>query len=123
MLLIFRRIYQAGQGLQRVISDPEHFFSCHLFNSFICSSKGTLAADETRSTIVMLLRESAAMCICELCGVSGKSKPKISRHMALLSEAERVIDRREGKWVHYCLSPHVPAQAVAIIDTAWKCEH
>jgi len=43
--------------------------------------------------------------------------------MALLSEAERVIDRREGKWVHYCLSPHVPAQAVAIIDTAWKCEH
>lgn len=62
------------------------------------------------------------MCICELCGVTGESQPKISRRMALLSEAERVIDRREGKWVHYCLSPHVPAWAVAIIDTAWQCE-
>lgn len=46
----------------------------------------------------------------------------LSRHMALLREAELVIDRREGKWVHYRLSPHMPAWAVAIIDSAWNCE-
>ncbi|HHC4798760.1 TPA: transcriptional regulator, partial [Klebsiella oxytoca] len=39
-----------------------------------------------------------------------------------LREAELVIDRREGKWVHYRLSPHMPAWAAGIIDTAWNCE-
>lgn len=81
-----------------------------------------LLADETRSTIVMLLRESGEMCICDLCAVTKESQPKISRHMALLREAELVIDRREGKWVYYRLSPHMPAWAAAVIDTAWNCE-
>lgn len=81
-----------------------------------------LLADETRSTIVMLLREIGEMCICDLCAVTQESQPKISRHMALLREAELVIDRREGKWVYYRLSPHMPAWAAAVIDTAWNCE-
>jgi len=81
-----------------------------------------LLADETRSTIVMLLRESGEMCVCDICGVTTESQPKISRHMALLRECGLVIDRREGKWVHYRLSPHMPAWAASIIDTAWNCE-
>ncbi len=81
-----------------------------------------LLADETRSTIVMLLREAGEMCICDLCTVTQESQPKISRHMALLREAELVIDRREGKWVYYRLSPHMPAWAATVIDTAWNCE-
>ena len=81
-----------------------------------------LLADETRSTIVMLLRESGEMCVCDICAATAESQPKISRHMALLREAELVIDRREGKWVHYRLSPHMPAWAAGIIDTAWNCE-
>ncbi|HCL5418810.1 TPA: metalloregulator ArsR/SmtB family transcription factor [Klebsiella pneumoniae] len=75
-----------------------------------------------RSTIVMLLRESGEMCVCDICAATAESQPKISRHMALLREAELVIDRREGKWVHYRLSPHMPAWAAGIIDTAWNCE-
>lgn len=81
-----------------------------------------LLADETRLTIVMLLREAGEMCICDLCAVTQESQPKISRHMALLREAELVIDRREGKWVYYRLSPHMPAWAAAVIDAAWNCE-
>ncbi|MNC08532.1 Transcriptional repressor SdpR [compost metagenome] len=81
-----------------------------------------LLADETRSSIVMLLRESGELCVCDICGATKESQPKISRHMALLREAELVIDRREGKWVHYRLSPHMPAWAAAIIDAAWNCE-
>lgn len=81
-----------------------------------------LLADETRSTIVMLLRESGEMCVCDICAATAESQPKISRHMALLREASLVIDRREGKWVYYRLSPHMPAWAAQIIDTAWNCE-
>lgn len=81
-----------------------------------------LLADETRSTIVMLLRESGEMCVCDICAATEESQPKISRHMALLREARLVIDRREGKWVYYRLSPHMPAWACAVIDSAWNCE-
>lgn len=81
-----------------------------------------LLADETRSTILLLLRESGEMCVCDICGATNESQPKISRHMALLRESELVIDRREGKWVHYRLSPHMPAWAAGIIDIAWNCE-
>ncbi|CAH0141084.1 metalloregulator ArsR/SmtB family transcription factor [Erwinia sp. V90_4] len=81
-----------------------------------------LLADETRSKVVILLRESGELCVCDICAITAESQPKISRHMALLREAELVIDRREGKWVHYRLSPHMPAWAVAIIDSAWNCE-
>ncbi|MDA5544324.1 MULTISPECIES: metalloregulator ArsR/SmtB family transcription factor [Yersinia] len=81
-----------------------------------------LLADETRSTIVMLLRESGEMCVCDICTATTESQPKISRHMALLRESELVVDRREGKWVHYRLSPQMPAWAAIIIDSAWNCE-
>jgi len=81
-----------------------------------------LLADETRSTILLLLRESGEMCVCDICGATNESQPKISRHMALLRESELVIDRREGKWVHYRLSPQMPAWAAGIIDIAWNCE-
>ncbi|MBJ6579597.1 metalloregulator ArsR/SmtB family transcription factor, partial [Enterobacter cloacae] len=40
-----------------------------------------LLADETRSTIVMLLRESGEMCVCDICAATAESQPKISRHM------------------------------------------
>ncbi|WP_336768589.1 metalloregulator ArsR/SmtB family transcription factor [Pantoea endophytica] len=79
-----------------------------------------LLADETRTTIVLLLREAGELCVCDLCTVTQQSQPKISRHIALLRDAELILDRREGKWIHYRLSPHMPAWAASIIDTAWN---
>ncbi|MCW9479940.1 transcriptional regulator, partial [Klebsiella oxytoca] len=32
-----------------------------------------------------------------------------------------VLDRREGKWIHYRLSPHMPAWAAETITTTWQC--
>jgi len=78
-------------------------------------------SDETRLFIVMLLRESGELCVCDICAAMGESQPKISRHMAILREYGLVSDRREGKWVHYRLSPHMPAWAATIIDDTWNC--
>ncbi|ENA0611791.1 metalloregulator ArsR/SmtB family transcription factor [Enterobacter bugandensis] len=78
-------------------------------------------SDETRLSIIMLLREAGELCVCDLCSATAESQPKISRHMALLREAGLVSDRREGKWVYYRLSPHMPAWAAATIDAAWNC--
>ena len=73
-------------------------------------------SDETRLSIVMLLREAGELCVCDLC-----SATKVSRHMALLREAGLAIDRREGKWIYYRLSPNMPAWAATVIDTSWNC--
>ena len=80
-----------------------------------------ILSDETRLAIVMLLRADDELCVCDICALTAESQPKISRHMAILREGGLVLDRREGKWVHYRLSPHMPAWAAEIVDSAWRC--
>lgn len=76
-------------------------------------------SDETRLKIVLLLRASGELCVCELCGTLEESQPKISRHLSMLRESGLLIDRREGKWIHYRLSAHMPARAAAVIEQAY----
>ncbi|WP_114192344.1 metalloregulator ArsR/SmtB family transcription factor [Edaphovirga cremea] len=76
-------------------------------------------SDETRLNIVLLLKGVDELCVCELCDMLSQSQPKISRHLAMLREAGLLLDRRAGKWVHYRLSPHVPAWAATIIEQAY----
>ena len=79
-----------------------------------------ILSDETRFDIVMILRESGELCVCEICAAISESQPKISRHMTILRMAGLVQDRREGKWIHYRLSPHIPAWAAETITTSWQ---
>ncbi|WP_432537487.1 metalloregulator ArsR/SmtB family transcription factor [Pantoea eucalypti] len=79
-------------------------------------------SDETRLNLVLLLREKGELCVCELTLILKKSQPKISRHLALLRDIGMVIDRREGKWIHYRLSPHMPAWAATTIEQAYLCQ-
>lgn len=44
---------------------------------------------------------------------------KISRHLAMLRESGLLLDRKQGKWVHYRLSPQMPAWAAQVIEQAW----
>lgn len=76
-------------------------------------------SDETRLNVILLLRESGELCVCELCNTLNESQPKISRHLAMLRESGLLLDRRAGKWIHYRLSPHIPAWAAAIIEQAY----
>ncbi|MDY4384812.1 metalloregulator ArsR/SmtB family transcription factor [Pectobacterium brasiliense] len=80
-----------------------------------------ILSDETRLSIILLLREAGELCVCDICAATTESQPKISRHMAILRESGLVLDRREGKWIHYRLSPHMPAWAAETINTAWQC--
>ncbi|HFT1535314.1 TPA: metalloregulator ArsR/SmtB family transcription factor [Raoultella ornithinolytica] len=79
-------------------------------------------SDETRLSLVLLLREKGELCVCELSETLRQSQPKISRHLALLRETGLLIDRRDGKWIHYRLSPHMPAWAAAVIEQAYQCQ-
>ncbi|AHG20714.1 hypothetical protein Z042_14670 [Chania multitudinisentens RB-25] len=78
-----------------------------------------ILSDETRLNTVLLLRESGELCVCELCNMLKESQPKISRHLSMLRESDILLDRRAGKWVHYRLSPHIPAWAANVIEQAY----
>lgn len=76
-------------------------------------------ADETRLGIVLLLKARGELCVCDLCTALAQSQPKISRHLAMLRESGLLLDRKQGKWVHYRLSPLMPAWAAQVIEQAW----
>ena len=76
-------------------------------------------SDETRLGIVLLLREMGELCVCDLCTALEQSQPKISRHLAMLRESGLLLDRKQGKWVHYRLSLHIPSWAAQVIEQAW----
>ncbi|MDC6118462.1 metalloregulator ArsR/SmtB family transcription factor [Serratia rubidaea] len=76
-------------------------------------------SDETRLMLVLLLRQTEELCVCELAAILTLSQPKISRHLAMLRASGLLLDRREGKWIYYRLSPHMPAWAAGIIEQAY----
>ena len=78
-----------------------------------------ILAAETRLGIVLLLSELGELCVCDLCTALDQSQPKISRHLAMLRESGLLLDRKQGKWVHYRLSPQMPAWAAQVIEQAW----
>lgn len=79
-------------------------------------------SDETRLMVVLLLREMGELCVCDLCSALDESQPKISRHLAMLRESGLLLDRKQGKWVHYRLSPQIPAWAAQVIEQAWRSQ-
>lgn len=79
-------------------------------------------SDETRLTIILLLKEATELCVCDLCETLELPQPKISRHLAMLRESRILLDRRAGKWIHYRLSHNMPMWAGAIIEQAYQSQ-
>jgi ArsR family transcriptional regulator len=57
-------------------------------------------SDETRLRIMKLL-EQGELCVCDIVGALNLIQPKISFHLGVLKEAGLVLDRKDGKWIHY----------------------
>jgi len=72
-------------------------------------------ADPTRRRILALLADQGELCVCELTVALDLVQPKISRHLATLKEAELVIPRRAGTWMHYRLDSNVPDWVTALL--------
>ena len=72
-------------------------------------------SDPTRLRVLVLLAQEGELCVCELTHALDEIQPKISRHLALLREAEVLLDRRQGQWIYYRLNPELPAWAGAVL--------
>lgn len=72
-------------------------------------------ADRTRLRLLRLIGEDE-VCVCFFVEVLQTNQPKISRHLAYLRKAGLVSARREGKWMHYRLTPPVETHARRIFE-------
>lgn len=61
-------------------------------------------SDCTRLRLLNLMRDGE-LCVCYFPEIIGTNQPKISRHLAYLKRAELVSARRDGKWMHYRVTP------------------
>jgi ArsR family transcriptional regulator len=60
-------------------------------------------SDETRLGVLEMLRQGER-CVCELQDELDAAQSRLSFHLRVLKEAGLVIDRKDGRWVHYSLN-------------------
>ena len=60
--------------------------------------------DENRIRILKLLG-GGEKCACKLLDEMSISQPTLSHHMKILCDSGIVVGRKEGKWMHYRISP------------------
>ena len=61
-------------------------------------------ADENRLEIIRMLRDGEK-CGCIILEKLNITQPTLSHHMKILCDSGLVDSRKEGKWMHYSLSP------------------
>ena len=71
-------------------------------------------SDETRLEIVGMLRDGER-CVCELMSALDAAQSRLSFHLKVLKDAGIVVDRRDGRWVHYSLSKEALDEASGFI--------
>jgi ArsR family transcriptional regulator len=60
-------------------------------------------SDETRLAVLEMLQQGER-CVCELQDGLDAAQSRLSFHLRVLKDAGLVIDRRDGRWVHYSLN-------------------
>lgn len=60
-------------------------------------------ADPLRLQVVQTLA-TKEHCVCDLTEVLGQAQSKLSFHIKVLKDAGLLLDRQEGRWIHYRLN-------------------
>lgn len=76
--------------------------------------------DENRVRILKSLR-SGEKCACKLLEELSVTQPTLSHHMKILCDSGVVVGRKDGKWMHYSISPKgakIAADCLEALTTA-----
>jgi len=79
----------------------------------------TLFAALSEATRLRLLSLMAAgeICVCFFVDILDQPQPTISRHLAYLRKSGLVADRRDGKWIHYRITPPADPICRQLLDS------
>ena len=72
--------------------------------------------DENRVRILQLL-QNGEKCACRLLEEMNITQPTLSHHMKILCDSGIVKGRKEGKWIHYSISPEGVEKAQKYLDS------
>ena len=71
--------------------------------------------DENRLQILEMLR-TGEKCACKLLDELHITQSTLSHHMKILCDAEIVVGRKEGKWVHYSIDEAGAKRAQMLLE-------
>ncbi len=76
-------------------------------------------SDRNRVRILKML-EVRPLCVCEVTSILNLATSTVSKHLAILRDADLVTDTKEGKWIFYGLNsnstdPHTQ-EALALVS-------
>lgn len=79
--------------------------------------------DENRIRILKMLR-NGEKCACRILDELNVTQPTLSHHMKILCDSGIVVARKEGKWMHYSISPESAKTAADCLTelTTVECE-
>ena len=72
--------------------------------------------DPNRLRILELL-QSGEKCACKLLEDLHIGQPTLSHHMKILCDAEIVMGRKDGKWMHYSFDPQGIERAKKLLES------
>ena len=71
--------------------------------------------DENRIKIMKLL-QGGEKCACVLLDDLHITQPTLSHHMKILCDSGVVVGRKDGKWMHYSISPDGALKAISVLQ-------
>lgn len=77
-----------------------------------------MLSDNTRLSILLLLKSRGQLCVCELEEGLKADQPKVSRHLGLLRNAGLLQTNKQGKWVYYAINDALPEWANQVLALA-----
>ncbi|MFD2178424.1 metalloregulator ArsR/SmtB family transcription factor [Veronia pacifica] len=77
-------------------------------------------ADETRLSLILLIKERGELCVCDLITGLALSQPKISRHLAQLRKCGLLVGRKQGQWVFYQINPELEKWCLNVLNETLK---
>ncbi|MEZ5964166.1 MAG: metalloregulator ArsR/SmtB family transcription factor [Planctomycetota bacterium] len=71
--------------------------------------------DATRVRILGLLMNAGELCGCEVEATQGIAQTRVSRALTTLRRAGLVVDRRDGAWIYYSVTPKPVGLVAAVL--------
>lgn len=68
-------------------------------------------SDPNRLRIIKML-QLRSLCVCEITDILQLAPSTVSKHLAILRDAELIIDDKDGKWVNYALNSAADSEYV-----------
>lgn len=65
--------------------------------------KVTKALSDTQRLRILMLLQGGELCVCQIIAVLKLAPSTVSKHLSLLSAADLVVSRKEGRWAYFSL--------------------